>query len=101
MATFAVNTEERKTNLELLNDIIKDSVKKIEAIDAAIEELVNGGLKGDAVQTMSATYISNRETISELLKEFARYSRALRIQEEQNEQVDAGASENARGKQLA
>lgn len=97
MTTFAVHTEERKTNLELLNEIIKDSVKQIEAIDVALEELVNGGLKGDAVQTMSATYIKNRETISELLKEFAKKSRALRIQEEQNAQVDAEASENAMG----
>lgn len=97
MATFTVQIEERKTNIIYLNDIIEDSVKKIEAIDSALEELVNGGLKGDAVQTMSATYIKNREIISDLLKEFAKYSRELTIQEELNAQVDAEASQNAMG----
>lgn len=101
MATFAVHIEERKTNVDLLNSIIEESVKKIEAIDVALEELVNGGLKGDAVQTMSATYIKNRETISELLKEFAKYSRELTIQAERNAQVDAEASQNAMGEPIA
>lgn len=95
MTTFAVHTEERKTNVDYLNDIIEESVKKIEAIDSALEELVKGGLKGDAVQTMSATYIKNRELISELLKEFAKYSIELTIQEERNAQVDAEASQSA------
>lgn len=101
MATFAVHIEERKKNIELLNEIIEECVKKIEAIDAALEELVNGGLKGDAVQTMSATYIKNRETISDLLKEFAKYSQELRIQEERNAQLDAEASQNAMGTPIA
>lgn len=97
MATFAVHIEERKNNIELLNDIIEESVKKIESIDSALEELVRGGLKGSAVTTMSNTYIKNRDTISDLIKEFAKYSQELKVQEERNAQVDEQAEQNAMG----
>ena len=97
MAVYAVQIEDRKRNIELLNEIIEDSVKKIDAIDTALEELVQGGLKGSAVATMSKTYITNRERISDLLKEFAKYSKELQTQEERNAQVDEQAEQNATG----
>lgn len=102
MATFAVevNIEERKTNIKLLNEIIEDSVKKIEAIDTALEELVSGGLKGSAVATMSKTYITSRENISDLLKEFAKYSKELQAQQDRNAQVDESADQSAVGVEI-
>lgn len=84
MATFAVHSQERITNVGLLNNIISDSVTRINAIDDALQQLVNGGLKGSAVETMAKTYVDNRKNISELLQQFAKYSIALKEQEEAN-----------------
>ena len=97
MATFGVQSQERLTNIDLLNDIITDSVTKIGEIDAALEQLVAGGLKGSAVETMSATYIKNRETISDLIKVFASYSVELKEQEERLTKLNTQAGENAIG----
>lgn len=97
MATFTVHSQERITNVELLNNIISDSVTKINAIDAALQQLVSGGLKGSAVETMAKTYIDNRKNIGELLQQFSKYSIALKEQEESNTKLDNSASESAVG----
>lgn len=97
MAVFAVHSQERNTNIGLLNDIIEKSVARIEAIDGALQDLVASGLKGSAVDTMSNTYQTNRETISELLKEFAKYSVELQEQETRLTNLDTEASQSAVG----
>lgn len=97
MATFSIHTQERTSNIELLNEIITKSVQKIEAIDGALEELVRGGLKGSAVATMATTYKKNRDNISDLLKLFAKYSVELQTQQERTETLDNQANENAQG----
>ena len=97
MAVFAVHSQERIDNIKLLNGIIEQSVSKIEAIDGALQDLVTSGLKGSAVDTMSQTYQKNRETISELLKEFAKYSVELQNQEERIKRLNDDANENAIG----
>lgn len=97
MAVFAVHSQERIDNIKLLNGIIEQSVSKIEAIDGALQDLVTSGLKGSAVDTMSQTYQKNRETISDLLKEFAKYSVELQNQEERIKRLNDDANENAIG----
>lgn len=97
MATFSIHTQERVSNIETLNQIIEMSVNKIEAIDNALEELVRGGLKGAAVETMATTYKKNRDNISDLLKLFAKYSVELQTQQERAEKLDSQANENAKG----
>ena len=89
MATFAVNSQERNSNIEYMNEIIENCVKKIQEIDAAILQLVEGGLKGSGINTMSATYLQNRQVISDYLKVFAKYSLELQEQEEKLESLNA------------
>lgn len=97
MAVFAVHSQERILNVKLLNGIIEQSVSKIEAIDGALQDLVTSGLKGSAVDTMSQSYQKSRETISELLKEFAKYSVELQEQEERITRLNDDANESAVG----
>lgn len=100
MATFSVLSDERNSNIKNLNEIIEECVAYIKEIDGAIAELVEGGIKGSAINTMSTTYQTNRETISDYLKVFAQYSLDLQEQEQRLEKWNEEADSAAVGKQL-
>ena len=97
MAVFSVLSQERIDKMEDLQEIIESSVEKIYAIDEALEQLVKGGLKGSAVETMAGTYRKNRETINELIILFAKYYVELKTQEERITNLNRQAEENAAG----
>jgi SMC interacting uncharacterized protein involved in chromosome segregation len=95
MAVFSVMSSERKNGVEQINEIIDECVEAIKTIDDALTDLVQAGLKGSAINTLAASYESNREEISKYIKVFAGYSIELSEQEAALERLNEEANDAA------
>lgn len=91
------NTASQAGKAEALEDIVIKVVNKIEEIDEEIKTIVVDGIQGEAIATMAATYLRNREVISEYVKKFAALAIVLYEDSQNMQNVENNANIAAGG----
>lgn len=90
------NTTNQSQKAEALKEIVESIVSKMEEIDTEILNLVKSGMEGSSVATMAATYLRNREVISDYVKRFAATACVLddnaQTMQKLNQSADTAAS---------
>lgn len=94
--TMDANSQSNKAyELEAIVDSI---VSKIQEIDEEILTLVQGGMEGSAVETMSRTYIQNREVINDYVKRFASIACVLDDDAQRMKKINENSEVSAGGR---